>query len=551
MKTSAIKQFRNKLRRGECALGLWVTLESPSITEIAVALGLDWVVIDAEHGHLDWKEIIEHLRATVRSDTVALVRVAELSVGLIKRALDIGADGVVLPWIESAEQLQQAVEFARYPPEGIRGVGGERATCWGQCLAEHAQEANENVLVVPVVESVKGGENIHQMLQVDGVEVLFFGPGDYSSSAGYVGQWEGPGIAEKILAAKDAIRAAGKHCGLLVTDNENLLQRRDQGFRMLGIGLDTGLLLRSLHESLAAMGQDRQIVADLSADRDRAPSNPLERPPESMRPDRAEVITPVGQGERVEIEPGVVFECLVGSQNKARDLSTGVVTFAPEAELTYHRHGYGEAVTLLSGSAIMEVEGRSYAMGSLDNLVIPSGMSHRVKNISSTEPAVFHIAMATDTPARTPAGMSFPRTEMPEDATGPSGAERVNRCRTAERVAIGPGTGFVNFFNEKLTPGIRMSGGIGFFEPGGRLPAHVHDFDESIAIVGGEATCLVEGREYRLSDNATAMVPRGRVHYFINQTKELMVMIWVYAGGMPERVVVAEACATADRGSWD
>jgi quercetin dioxygenase-like cupin family protein len=139
---------------------------------------------------------------------------------------------------------------------------------------------------------------------------------------------------------------------------------------------------------------------------------------------------------------------------------------------------------------------------------------------------------------------------MPEDATGPSGAERVNRCRTAERIAIGPRTRCVDFFNQELTPGIRMSGGLGFFEPGGRLPAHVHDFDESIAIVGGEATCLVEGREYRLSDNATAMVPRGRVHCFINQTKEPMVMIWVYAGGMPERLVVHERCATLEGDPW-
>src|SRR5438477_9062434 len=97
MKTSAIRSLRRKLAADQPVFGLWVTLESASITEMAVGLGLDWVVIDAEHGHLDWKDIVEHLRATVRSDTVALVRVAELNSGLIKRALDIGADGVVIP----------------------------------------------------------------------------------------------------------------------------------------------------------------------------------------------------------------------------------------------------------------------------------------------------------------------------------------------------------------------------------------------------------------------------------------------------------------------
>src|SRR4249920_3373290 len=113
MNTFALRRLREKLAKDYAVYGLWVTLESPSVTEMAVALGLDWVVIDAEHGHLDWKEIVEHLRATVRSDTVALVRLAELNSGLIKRALDIGADGVVIPGIETVEQLTQAVRYAR------------------------------------------------------------------------------------------------------------------------------------------------------------------------------------------------------------------------------------------------------------------------------------------------------------------------------------------------------------------------------------------------------------------------------------------------------
>src|ERR1700722_20406882 len=115
MKSDAIGKLRRKLAAGEPVYGLWVTLESASITEMAVALGLDWVVIDAEHGHLDWRDILEHVRATVRSDTVALVRITELNIGQIKRALDIGADGIIVPWIETADQLRQAVAFAHYP----------------------------------------------------------------------------------------------------------------------------------------------------------------------------------------------------------------------------------------------------------------------------------------------------------------------------------------------------------------------------------------------------------------------------------------------------
>jgi mannose-6-phosphate isomerase-like protein (cupin superfamily) len=92
-----------------------------------------------------------------------------------------------------------------------------------------------------------------------------------------------------------------------------------------------------------------------------------------------------------------------------------------------------------------------------------------------------------------------------------------------------------------------MSGGYGRFQPGGRLPCHLHDFDESISIIEGTATCVVEGQRYSLRDNATALVPRGRCHYFINESTEPMAMIWVYAGPMPERVVLAEKCCGGRR----
>jgi 2-keto-3-deoxy-L-rhamnonate aldolase RhmA len=259
MKIPAIQHLRQRLAANETAVGLWVTLESPSITEMAVALGMDWVVIDAEHGHLDWKDIVEHLRATARSNTVALVRIAELNGGLIKRALDCGADGVVIPWIETTEQLKQAVAYAKYPLEGVRGIGAERATGWGQRVAEHAGQANGHVLVVPIIETVRAARHVPRMCEVPGVELFWFGPADYSSTAGFRGQWEGPGVAKQILNLKDTIRAAGKHCGLVATSVENLRERQAQGFRAIGVGLDSGLLIRSLRESLAAMGRDRAM----------------------------------------------------------------------------------------------------------------------------------------------------------------------------------------------------------------------------------------------------------------------------------------------------
>jgi 2-keto-3-deoxy-L-rhamnonate aldolase RhmA len=259
MNARAIRRLREKLASGQPVFGLWVTLESPSVTEMAVALGLDWVVIDAEHGQLDWREIVEHLRAAVRGSTVALVRVADLDRGLFKRTLDIGADGVVVPWIETEDQLRRAVAFSRYPPEGCRGIGAERATAWGECVVEHAAEANEHILVVPIIESVRAVESIGRMSQVDGVEIFFFGPADFSASAGFRGQWEGPGVGAQLLALKDTIRLAGKHCGVMAAGPANLAERLQQGFQMIALGLDASLLLRSLHEALASVGRDCKI----------------------------------------------------------------------------------------------------------------------------------------------------------------------------------------------------------------------------------------------------------------------------------------------------
>ena len=263
MKIKALKKLRNKLNNNQPIFGLWVTLESPSVTEMAVSLGVDWVLIDAEHGHLDWKDISGHVSAAMRSDTVLIVRIAERSTVLSKRALDIGADGIMIPWMETMEEVQKAVNDCKYPPEGRRGIGGERATAWGQCLKEHASEANENVLVIPMIESIDAAPNVADMCKVDGVEIFFFGPADFSSTAGFRGQWEGPGIAEKILEIKNTINNAGKYCGVVSTSNQNLTERLDQGFHMLAMGTDSGLMLRSLHESLKKVNRDRSPATSL------------------------------------------------------------------------------------------------------------------------------------------------------------------------------------------------------------------------------------------------------------------------------------------------
>jgi 2-keto-3-deoxy-L-rhamnonate aldolase RhmA len=246
-------RLRRKLAEGRTTRGLWVTLESPTITEVAVTLGYDWVCIDAEHGHLDFKEILEHVRVTRNTETTPLVRIQEIEQGLIKRVLDIGAEGILVPQVYSAEEVERAVRFAKYPPWGIRGVGGERATGWGLSRRAATQAANNEIMVIPLMETVAAGEAIGAILDVRGVDAIFCGPADYSASAGYLGEWEGPGVAEQLLAIKDAIRARGVPCGIMGTDAANARMRRQQGFQMIGLGSDTGLLIRASQEAMKGL----------------------------------------------------------------------------------------------------------------------------------------------------------------------------------------------------------------------------------------------------------------------------------------------------------
>jgi 2-keto-3-deoxy-L-rhamnonate aldolase RhmA len=248
------QKLKQRLKSGETTFGLWVTLESPTLTEIAVHLGLDWVCIDTEHGHLDLKEVLEHLRATSRSATASLVRVQEIEQGVIKRVLDLGADGVIVPQIRSADEVERAVYFAKYPPRGFRGIGGERATYWGKGLSR-ARTANEHTLVIPLIETIDAGRNIDSIMNVPYVDAFFFGPADYSASAGYPGEWEGPGVAEELLRIKERIRNRRFPCGIMATDLKNGQERVQQGFQMVGIGADVGLLIRAMTEMMQGLGK--------------------------------------------------------------------------------------------------------------------------------------------------------------------------------------------------------------------------------------------------------------------------------------------------------
>lgn len=246
--------FKNTLlerfRSGKTSYGLWVTLESPSVTEIAVELGIHWVVLEMEHGCLDFRDVMEHVRAARGSPTTVLVRVPEIQQSAIKRVLDMGAHGVIMPLVRSLGDLRAGWSYARYPPEGIRGIGGERAVKWGLEFEAYLQVANDETMVIPLIETREASMNIEAILGFPGLQAIFFGPADLSASLGHRGQWEGPGVADRILEIRALAASRGIASGIMSRGSVDARARRDQGFAMVALAADTTLLIRSLRDVL-------------------------------------------------------------------------------------------------------------------------------------------------------------------------------------------------------------------------------------------------------------------------------------------------------------
>lgn len=243
-------RIRNPLRRKfaakETAYGLWVTLESATVSEIAAEMGLDWICVDMEHGSLDYRDVVQHARAVRGSDTAVLVRVPSLTIDSIKRALDLGVDGIILPLVRSAAELTEAFSYARYPMTGVRAIGGDRAVRWGLKMDEYLDTANQEILVIPNIETAEASAGIKDILAVPGLEAIFFGPYDLSASVGHFKAWEGPGVAEDILRMKKIAADRGIASGLVATGPDDLKQRRAQGFQMIALGSDTTMMIRTI-----------------------------------------------------------------------------------------------------------------------------------------------------------------------------------------------------------------------------------------------------------------------------------------------------------------
>ena len=247
------------------------------------------------------------------------------------------------------------------------------------------------------------------------------------------------------------------------------------------------------------------------------------------------------------VVPGVELCPLTGAHRGARDLFTALLTLRPGASYPLYMRPFTEALVLVAGTASVEVEDRRYRFEPLDAITIAARVPRKIVNLSSDQPAVVHVALAAGAPEQTWVNGRFTVADQVAGETGRVGVERICRNDPTARFELAPSAYFQDLYNADLgSQGI--CGGYGLFEPGARLPCHRHEFDESITIVQGVATCIVEGQRHELSGNATALVPQGRCHYFINLTLEPMAMIWVYAGDRPDRIVMEEAFCHPDRG---
>lgn len=244
MKTPA-NRFKQDLSKGPVQLGFWLALASPNIAEICAGLGFDWVLVDAEHGPQTLPGIADQLRAVdANPPCSAVVRVSSDDPVTIHQILDLGAQTIMVPMVETAEQAAALVKAARYPPQGERGIGGARAARWGRYPA-YVAEANQQLCIIAQIETALALENIEAIAAIDGIDALFVGPVDLAASLDLLGEANFAALAQVTEGALARIRATGKPCGILSRDQRLVQQFLDGGARFVAVGIDAFALAKA------------------------------------------------------------------------------------------------------------------------------------------------------------------------------------------------------------------------------------------------------------------------------------------------------------------
>ncbi|WP_161867701.1 4-hydroxy-2-oxoheptanedioate aldolase [Pseudomonas yangonensis] len=251
-----INTFKQRLQSGQAQIGLWLGLADPYCAELAANAGFDWLLIDGEHAPNDLRGLLGQLQAVAPYASQPVIRPVIGDTALIKQILDIGAQTLLVPMVESADQARELVRAIHYPPSGIRGVGSAlaRASRWNS-IPGYLDKADEQMCLLVQIENLDGLAKLDEIVAVDGVDGVFIGPADLSASMGHRGN---PGHPEVQAAIEDAIvriGKAGKAAGILSADQKLARRYIELGAKFVAVGVDTTVLMRGL-QTLAAAFKD-------------------------------------------------------------------------------------------------------------------------------------------------------------------------------------------------------------------------------------------------------------------------------------------------------
>jgi len=246
MKENLVKR---KLKRGEIAIGAAITTSSPDIAEMLSNLGFDWLFIDMEHAPLNIGDVQLILQAIEQSNITPIVRVPWNNPVVIKRVLDIGAMGVIVPWVNSKEEAEAAVKACKYPPKGIRGCGPRRAAKYGLETLNYLRLADEEIMVVVQIETAKAVKSIREILLVEGVDATLVGPMDLSASLGHLGNPDHPEVKETIRMIAKAHAGTNVAPGI-ASSLSKVEEHLKMGFRFLNVTSDCDLIVRGGREAI-------------------------------------------------------------------------------------------------------------------------------------------------------------------------------------------------------------------------------------------------------------------------------------------------------------
>jgi 2-dehydro-3-deoxyglucarate aldolase len=249
---------KEKLRAGEPVLGAWIMIGHPTVAEILAGEGFDWLAVDMEHTSTTVRTLHELALAVKGSAADLLVRLSGHDPQMAKVVLDTGADGIIVPSINTPDQARQAVAMAKFPPEGTRGASLCRAADFGRNFGGYYRCHNENVLVVCMLEHIDAVENVDTILATPGIDATFIGPYDLSASMGLPGQTDHPDVLQTQRTLLAAGRRHGVPSGIHVVpvDGAEVRRRIDEGFRFIACSIDTEFLL---YAARTVLEQTRRI----------------------------------------------------------------------------------------------------------------------------------------------------------------------------------------------------------------------------------------------------------------------------------------------------